>query len=107
MATGIEAHLRDLENEARDAERDVDDFQDRAERRIEAMNEQVRELVARVQKEKQGFREQLDRKKLLAKKKHDEVAAFRVCQNCPPASSFNLVLTCSILRLLSPAIQLV
>jgi hypothetical protein len=78
MASGIEAHLRDLENEARDAERDVDDFQDRAERRIEAMNEQVRELVARVQREKQGFREQLDRKKLLAKKKHDEVAAFRV-----------------------------
>jgi hypothetical protein len=78
MASGIEAHLRDLENDARDAERDIDDFQERAGRRIDAMNDQVRELVARVQKEKQGFREQLERKKLLAKKKHDEIAAFRV-----------------------------
>jgi peptidoglycan hydrolase CwlO-like protein len=94
MSSGIEAHLRDLENEAREAERDVDDLEDRAGRRIEEMNNEVREHVARVQREKQRFRDQIDRKKHILKKKLEEVAAFRVSS---PLFCQSLILTCSIL----------
>jgi hypothetical protein len=113
MASGIEAHRRDLENEAREAERDLDELQDRVDHRIEEMNNEIREHVARIQKEKQRLREQLERKKQILKKKLDEVAAFQVCSQLIPHSSRIVMLTYQLPRRLylamfpiSPSINL-
>jgi hypothetical protein len=76
--SAIDSHLRDLENELRDADRDVEEYRERSQRRIEAMNTEIAELVKKVQFEKAAIKEQLDRKELWAKRKFDEVHAFKV-----------------------------
>jgi hypothetical protein len=78
MASGIDIHLRELEDEARQAEVEVEEFKEQADHRTEDLNRQINELVASVQRAKQKDREILERKKLVAKKKRDEVATFRV-----------------------------
>jgi predicted nuclease with TOPRIM domain len=82
MSSAIDSHLRDLENELRDADRDVEEYRERNQRRIEAMNNEIAELVKKVQFEKAAIKEQLDRKEQWAKRKFDEVHAFKVSSNC-------------------------
>lgn len=91
MTSAIDSHLRDLENELRDADRDVEEYRERSNRRVEAMNAEIAELVKKVQFEKAAIKEQLDRKELWAKRKFDEVHAFKVLlsRNC----GWNLTLT--------------
>jgi hypothetical protein len=78
MASGIAAHLRDLEHEARDAEKDYEDFQDFVQQRTEAWNIEIHELVHRVQRDKATLKEKLEKKQLFAQRKLDEVQIFRV-----------------------------
>jgi hypothetical protein len=86
MSSAIDSHLRDLENELRDADRDVEECRERSQRRIEVINTEVAELVKKVQFEKAAIKEQLERKELWAKRKFDEVHAFKVSQ-CSRKSS--------------------
>jgi hypothetical protein len=78
MSSGLASHLRDLEQEARDAEKDVEDFRDELHRKTIAFNTEINELVYRVQRDKAALREQLEKKQTIAKQKNDEVQAFRV-----------------------------
>jgi len=78
MSSGIEAHLRDLESEWQDAEKAVDDYQDHTDRTMEALNNEVKDLVAHVQRQKLALREGLERKRLIAQRKADDLATFRV-----------------------------
>jgi len=78
MTSAIDSHLRDLENELRDADRDVEECRERSQRRIDAMNTEIAELVKKVQFEKAAIKEQLDRKELWAKRKFDDLHAFKV-----------------------------
>jgi vacuolar-type H+-ATPase subunit H len=74
----LKAHLEELERDYLEAEREIEDFQERSERRINDLNTEVRNLVERVQKEKNQFRDQLGRKKAHARKKAEEIDSFRV-----------------------------
>jgi hypothetical protein len=78
MASGIAAHLRDLEQEARDAERDLEDYRDICQRRTEAWNAEINDLIIRVQQDKLALKAQMEKKQLYSKKKNEEVQAFRV-----------------------------
>jgi hypothetical protein len=78
MMSGIAAHIRDLDQECREAEKDLEDFRDLYQRRIEAWNVEINELVARVQRDKGILKEQLEKKQLYAKRKQEEVQSFRV-----------------------------
>lgn len=74
----LKAHLDELERDYLEAEREIEDFQERSERRINDLNTEVRTLVERVAKEKSQYREQLGRKKAYALKKSEEISNFRV-----------------------------
>jgi DNA replication protein DnaD len=87
MTSAVDSHLRDLESEARDAETEVEAYRDRSQTRIEDMNNQIRELVAKTQMEKATIKETIERKQQYAKKKQEEVVAFRVRYLSPPISN--------------------
>jgi SMC interacting uncharacterized protein involved in chromosome segregation len=78
MATGIDSHIRDLESEAREALQEVDDFQESVNRRMSELNDQIHQLVLKVQQEKVSLQKQLAHKKQWADKKEDEVRKFKV-----------------------------
>jgi hypothetical protein len=79
MASAIDAHLRDLESEAREAEREVDEFRERSYQRIEQLNQEVANIVLRVQTEKEDIKERISKKEEWARRKQDEVQKFKVC----------------------------
>jgi hypothetical protein len=81
MTSAVDSHLRDLESEARDAELEVEAYRDRSQARIEDMNNQIHELVAKTQMEKAAIKENIERKQQYAKKKQEEVIAFRVLES--------------------------
>jgi hypothetical protein len=85
MADAIGSHLRDLESEANDAEREVEEYRERSEKRIDSMNSEISQLVAKVQLEKAAIKEQIERKQLYARKKYDEYQSFKARESvhCP------------------------
>jgi F0F1-type ATP synthase membrane subunit b/b' len=78
MASALDAHLRDIETEARQADREVDEYRERADRRIEELNREVEAIVARSQRERALLQEDIERKETRARKKWDAVTSFKV-----------------------------
>jgi uncharacterized protein YdcH (DUF465 family) len=79
MASAIDAHLRDLESEAFEAEKEADEFRERSYQRIEQLNQEIASHVAKVQAEKEALKERITRKEEWARRKADEVQKFKVC----------------------------
>lgn len=78
MSNPLESHLRDLEAEARQAEIEAEDFRDRGYQRIAELNQDIANLVAKVQAEKEDLKERTARKVEWAQRKIDEYQKFKV-----------------------------
>jgi hypothetical protein len=81
MASAIGSHLRDLESEAHDAEKEVEEYRERSQKRIESMNLEISELVAKTQQEKAAIKEHIERKQQWATKKYEEFLSFKVFES--------------------------
>jgi hypothetical protein len=104
MADAIGSHLRDLESEARDAEKEVEDYRTRTQRRMDIMNAELKQLIAKYQSEKAIIQEHIQRKQLYAQRKQEEYENFRVFKyfNCGPHLETNFFQGYSTQRPLKP-----
>jgi len=76
--SGLHDHLKDLESDAREADQDADEYDERMQIKIKELHEEINALVNRVKVQKDELKEILIRKKALAVGKWQEWREFKV-----------------------------